>query len=154
MTKTYNYFKSRSGFTLIELVVVVVIVGALASIALPRYVTFKERAIVAEALNAFGTIKKAEEMQRLETGSYITCQNAAQFAANLSLTFNQTNWVYLVVSFSSSTFIIEADRTSANNGNSSLFILFTWDSTTRIGTWSGNHPNTPEGKYNPATAKP
>jgi len=42
-------WEEEQGFTLIELVIMIVVVGLLATIAIPRYVDLRERAIKAEA---------------------------------------------------------------------------------------------------------
>lgn len=49
--------RSQSGFTLIELMIVVAIVGILASIAIPAYSDYTVRAKVTEAVSAAGAIK-------------------------------------------------------------------------------------------------
>lgn len=52
--------QGRQGFTLLELMMVVVIIGILATIALPQYFRSAERARVAEASSLLGTIRVAE----------------------------------------------------------------------------------------------
>ncbi len=53
-------WKVKKGFTLLELLVVVIIVGILASIAIPQYVKITEKSRASEARSILGTIRTAE----------------------------------------------------------------------------------------------
>ncbi len=60
----------RDGFTLLELMIVVIIVGILSSVALPTYTKTIERSRQAEALTVLGMLRGAEYRYRGLTGVY------------------------------------------------------------------------------------
>ena len=51
--------KNKKGFTLIELMIVVAIVGILAAIAIPAYLDYTKKAKMSEVLNAFDAIAQS-----------------------------------------------------------------------------------------------
>ena len=51
--------KNKKGFTLIELMIVVAIVGILAAIAIPAYLDYTKKAKMSEVLNAFNAMAQS-----------------------------------------------------------------------------------------------
>lgn len=60
----------NEGFTLIELMIVVAIVGVLAAIAIPSFTGYVQRARMAESVSFLGEIKQRQEAYRAEFGQY------------------------------------------------------------------------------------
>jgi len=54
-----NMVKTQKGFTLIELVIVIVILGILAAVAIPRYVNLTTQARTAAVMAGLGGVKSA-----------------------------------------------------------------------------------------------
>jgi type IV pilus assembly protein PilA len=59
----------KSGFTLLEIIIVIIIVGVLASLALPRFFTTIEYSRSTEALTNLGVIRKSVERCLMTTTS-------------------------------------------------------------------------------------
>jgi len=61
---------SKSGFTLVELMVVAIIVAILAAVAIPLMMGNKDRAMATEAQAGLGTLRTAMQVYKAEHGSY------------------------------------------------------------------------------------
>jgi prepilin-type N-terminal cleavage/methylation domain-containing protein len=76
--KSINQIKNAKGFTLIELMIVVAIIGILAAIALPAYQNYTNKARFTALTNASGAAKTAVEVcSQVNTGVLTTCDSGA-----------------------------------------------------------------------------
>lgn len=125
----------KKGFTLLELLIVVIVIAVLASFAVPQYLTAVERAKRAKAQNALGLIAQAEKMYRAEQDTYVNFANGRANATlgsyvELNEIDTDISWNYTVTGSSASAFTITAIRTGGPNNGETVIL-------NQSGVWSG-----------------
>lgn len=97
-----NQFKNNSihGFTLIELMIVIAIIGILAAIAIPNFVNYQLKAKSGEAKFNLGSIKTTSEAHRSEYDSYLVCAaNPASVPGETKNSWNIVNGDFKVIGY-------------------------------------------------------
>lgn len=125
MINLYNYNKTsvkqiQSGFTLIELMVVMAIIAVLASIALPRFSDYRKRAFDTRALSDLRNIAAAEEVYFLDSESYMPCNNDG--CSKLPGITRLSNGTSITVQVDQDSFFAESQNSKGTGKR------YTWDS--------------------------
>jgi prepilin-type N-terminal cleavage/methylation domain-containing protein len=82
-------YNNRRGFTLVELLIVVVIIGILAAIAIPKFAATKDKAKLASVRTDLRNMMSAEEAYFLDFSAYGDF-GALQAASNFTLSVGNT----------------------------------------------------------------
>lgn len=84
--------KTSSGFTLIELMIVIAIIGLLAAAAIPAYTDYLKKGKVFEAMELLGSLKKPIEEYFASKGYYpssitvLTDETGGKYTENMTIT--------------------------------------------------------------------
>ena len=138
--------RTQRGFTLIELMIVVAIIGVLAAIAIPAYRDFANRAKMSEVIAAIDAIAQGASEYHAAMGYFpdesYTTRNLADFSelyANITLAnLTPAENIVIVANFKST-----LDLTATTSDSGQLGMIVTYDTTTGYGkAWALSPPAT------------
>lgn len=107
--------KKNRGFTLLEIIIVIIIIGVLASLALPRFIRTAEYSRATEALTNLSGMRQAMNRCFLQANSYALC-TLAGLDVDIPAA-GTTHFNYTLSAVAANTFTINAQRTELNGGN-------------------------------------
>ncbi len=132
--------QNKSGFTLLEIIIVIIIVGVLASLALPRFFATVEFSKSTEALNALSVLRQSMERCYLAASGTYNPASGACNVANLDVEdpglSPGARFTYAASGQSATGYVLTATRNTVDGGTSGDLITVTQTSTgvTRAGT--------------------
>ena len=144
--------KLQQGFTLIELMIVVAIIGILAAIAIPAYQDYTVRAKLSEAIGALAAAKTSVSEYYISVGEMPPLQADSGVSSGAVANGDVvTGLVYTRINTSSSTIAATLAATKLQGANSGSFQML--GSGTGTGVQWDCQPGTVPPKYLPANCR-
>jgi len=118
----------RRGFTLIELLITIVIIGILATLAVPNYTRMVEKARADQATTYLKVIRTGEKIYYANNFSYTACANLGELKDRIGAEVTQESYLFSVTSDTAATFLATAKR-KTDDTTITLYHDGTWDGT-------------------------
>lgn len=110
--------KNKKGFTLIELMIVVAIIGILAAIAIPNFMNYQCKAKQAEAKTVLGNIRVAQEAYLAEYDTY--SDDTGDLGVSLK---GESRYTYTINPASATAFTATATSTTVKSGSTDTWTI-------------------------------
>ena len=102
--------KKRQGFTLVELVIVVVVLGLLATFAFGYYNSVVEKAKINSAMSTMVEIGKAESLSQMTGGDFVAANNAEEISQSLAIDVDPKYYEYRIAGVADDEFTVLASK--------------------------------------------
>ncbi len=133
----------KAGFTLTELMIVVVVIGILVTIAIPNYARSVERAKCSQALHILKTMRSAA-LDYFRDNETFTGMTRDLLETQIGANFNDNNdWAFAVTAAAAGIFTITSTRLGGPHqvaGNTTIII-------NELDAWSGTYPKDNPGSW-------
>ena len=135
-----SMIKTKKGFTLVELVIVIVIVGILSVISVPIYRGYVEKAMITEGKVLLSAIGKAELAYHVEHGYFLNVSGYDEYVSDLDIDLRGNKYFkeFYTQSGSGSSYLVGAMAASSsveksfyddNNDNVEIWV-YGWNNNT------------------------
>ncbi len=139
----FKRMHDKKGFTLIELMIVVAIIGILAAIAIPNFLRYQAKSKQSEAKTNLGAIGENAESYNAENSTYVTNFTGLGWAAQ-----GKTRYAYFYGGKDTAHFLVNTDATGDKTTGTWL-AASDW-TTPNSGDYSGVDPGASQTYYTAA----